>query len=142
MRTKISAVLTTVALTVGVGFFAAPSASAAAGCPRSGYPTPGDPGLSCTSLSNGALFHTKYHPDANKTRIKSYYIKTGGGAITAKLGYSYNGTSHYSGSFTQKAGTTKSRTWDRNDYNFWCRTTIGLLKVGGDSYQTPISHCN
>jgi hypothetical protein len=143
MRSKTSAVLTAAALTIGIGFFAAPTASATAGCPSSGYPTPGDPSASCTSMDNGALFHTKFHPDASKTRIQSSYVKTGGGSITAKLGYNYSGTNHYSASFTQRSGTTVKRHWDRNDYNFWCKTTIGLLSVNGQgSFQTPISHCN
>ncbi|MER5212325.1 hypothetical protein ABT063_17500 [Streptomyces sp. NPDC002838] len=112
-----------------------------AGCPSSGYPNPGNPSESCTSMSNGALFHRKFHPNASVTRVESKYVKVSGSAITAKLGYNYSGTNYWGSTFTQSSGTTKTKTWDRS-YNFWCNTTVGLLNVTGQgSFQTPISRC-
>ncbi|WP_030209500.1 hypothetical protein [Streptomyces sp. NRRL S-87] len=113
-----------------------------AGCPDSGYPVPGNPSQSCTSMTNGALFHGKHHPDSTRTRIYSQYKKTSGSAITARLGYNYAGTNHWGDWFTQSAGTTKTKDWYTYDYDFWCNNTVGLLNVSGQgTFQTPISRC-
>ena len=113
-----------------------------AGCPSSGYPTPGNPSGSCTSLSNGAVFHGKGHPDASHTRIYTTYKKTGGSTISAKLGYIFSGSYKWSPYYSIASGNTKSYHWDTLDYDFWCQTTVGVMSVsGGSAYQTPISHC-
>ncbi|MEU6166256.1 hypothetical protein [Streptomyces tanashiensis] len=113
-----------------------------AGCPSSGYPTPGMPMGSCTSLTNGAVFHGKYHPDATHTRTYTSYTKTGGSTVSAKLGYIYKGAYKWSAYYSIASGTTKRVTWDTIDYDFYCDSTIGVMSVsGGSTYQTPVTHC-
>ncbi|MFB7636688.1 hypothetical protein ACFC0M_37885 [Streptomyces sp. NPDC056149] len=108
----------------------------AAGCPGDGKIN----GNTCTSLSSGAVFHSKVL-GANVT-ITTSYKKVSGGKITAQLGYSHRGTYHYGGTFTQSAGTTKSSSWTSYDSGFRCAPTIGLLKVNGQgTFQTPVASC-
>ncbi|WP_053164847.1 hypothetical protein [Streptomyces noursei] len=118
-----------------------PNRSAAAiqtaGCPGDGRT---DGGNTCTSLSSGAVFHTKVL-GANVT-ITTSYKKESGGTITAQIGYSYKGTSHWSGQFSQSAGTTKYQSWTNYDSAFRCAPTIGLLQVSGQgTFQTPVATC-
>ncbi|WP_407548676.1 hypothetical protein QOM21_05930 [Streptomyces sp. Pv4-95] len=75
-----------------------------AGCPGDGKLGGG----ACTSLSSGAVFHSKIL--AASVTITNSYVKEGGGTIMARLGYSYKGTSHWGGTFSQSAGTTKYST--------------------------------
>ncbi|MFG2398446.1 hypothetical protein [Streptomyces lydicus] len=108
-----------------------------ADCPGDGHTGGGN---TCTSLSSGAVFHTKTL-GANVT-ITTSYTKDSGGAITAKLGYSYKGTSHWGGQFSQSAGTTKYKSWTSYDSDFRCAPTIGLLQVNGQgTFQTPVATC-
>ncbi|GHE81362.1 hypothetical protein GCM10018785_56700 [Streptomyces longispororuber] len=111
----------------------------AAGCPHDGR---FGPNSVCTSLSGGAVFHSKYHPDATRTGIKTSYKKSSGSAVTNKLGYTYKGTTHWGAYGSQKKGTTRSKTWTRTDYDFVCSSTVGIMHVKGEgSYQTPVASC-
>lgn len=73
--------------------------------------------------------------------MRTWYEKTGGGTITAKLGFNYAGTNTWGSTFTQSAGTTKSASWTR----YWstdCYSTVGLLSVTGQgTFQTPAGTC-
>ncbi|MYT33089.1 MULTISPECIES: hypothetical protein [unclassified Streptomyces] len=109
----------------------------AAGCPGDGRPGGGN---ACTSLSSGAVFHSKIL-GAN-VRIETSYKKVSGGKITGQLGYSNRGTNHWGSTFTQSAGTTKTSTWTSYDSSFRCAPTVGMLKVNGQStFQTPVASC-
>ncbi|MEU9489451.1 hypothetical protein AB0D83_38460 [Streptomyces decoyicus] len=114
-----------------------PAGVQAADCPGDGHTGGGN---TCTSLSSGAVFHEKVL-GANVT-ITTSYTKESGGAIKAKLGYSYKGTSHWGGQFSQSAGTTKYKSWTNYDSSFRCAPTIGLLQVSGQgTFQTPVATC-
>ncbi|MEU6125983.1 hypothetical protein [Streptomyces sp. NPDC047123] len=111
----------------------------AAGCPGDGYN--GGPNSRCTSLTSGALFHSKYHPNATSGAIKTWYKKTGGGAITVKLGYTKGSTTHYGAAVKQSSGTTKSKSWTTS-YDGICSSTVGIMSVSGQGiFQTPSAHC-
>lgn len=105
---------------------------------------PGDgkmgPGVVCTSLSSGALWHRKIvGPDL---QISTSYDKTSGGKITAKLGYTYKGNTSWGGEFTQTSGTFKSKTWRMWDDTQMCAPTIGVMWVKGQgTFQTPSAGC-
>ncbi|MFK4064529.1 hypothetical protein [Streptomyces sp. NPDC029674] len=110
-----------------------------AGCPGDGYS--GSANSRCTSLTSGALFHSKYHPNANNGAIRTWYKKTGGSAITVKLGYNKGGTTHYGAAVRQTSGTTKSKTWTTS-YDGICSSTVGIMSVSGQgTFQTPSAHC-
>ncbi|WP_354645259.1 hypothetical protein [Kitasatospora camelliae] len=111
-----------------------------AGCPRDGQL-----GVNsvCTSLSSGAVFQGKTHPDFNHTRVITYYKKTGGSEITAKLGYSAGGTTHWGPQFKQSKGSTKTKTWTITDWYYICKPTVGMLWVKDQgTFQTPVANCN
>ncbi|AZM51221.1 hypothetical protein DMA15_00325 [Streptomyces sp. WAC 01529] len=111
----------------------------AAGCPHDGYG--GGPNSRCTSLSGGALYHSKYHPDRNNGAIKTWYKKTSGSTVTVKLGYTKGSTTHYGAAVKQKSGTTKSKTW-KTGYDDICSSTVGIMSVSGQGiFQTPSAHC-
>ncbi|MEU4199588.1 hypothetical protein AB0F64_06515 [Streptomyces sp. NPDC026294] len=110
-----------------------PAVALAAGCPGSGQI---DRNYTCTSLSSGVLFHRKYTNDVAST----WYTKTSGGTISARLGYNRGGSSHYGAKFSQSSGTTKTSTWNGVDY---CSSTVGMLTVDGQqTFQTPLASCS
>lgn len=114
-----------------------PAGVQAADCPGDGHSGGGN---TCTSLSSGAVFHTKTL-GANVT-ITTSYTKESGSAIKARLAYSYKGTSYWGGWFSQSAGTTKYKSWTNYDSSFRCAPTIGLLQVNGQgTFQTPVATC-
>lgn len=105
----------------------------AAGCPGDGQI---DRNYTCTSLSSGALFHRKYTND----KASTWYVKTSGGTISARLGYNRGGVNHFGGTFSQSSGTTKTSSWNGVTY---CSATVGLLNVSGQqTFQTPLASCN
>ncbi|MER5276209.1 hypothetical protein ABT025_10690 [Streptomyces sp. NPDC002809] len=108
-----------------------------AGCPGDGnfgY------GSVCTSLSSGAVFHSKTVNGSGNTVITTRYKKTSGSSITAKLGYTYAGTTYWGSTFTQSSGTEKTKTWTRTGDVFKCRATVGIMNVSGQgNFQTPVS---
>jgi hypothetical protein len=116
--------------------FSAPVASAAAYCDSSGYTETNEPMERCTSLSNGKLFVKQ----SSSGVVSTTYSKTGGSTISAQLGYSRSGTSHYASAVSISSGQTKSAKWSLSA-SAYCTNTIGLLKYSGGSYQTPTSHC-
>ncbi|WNI16032.1 hypothetical protein [Actinacidiphila sp. ITFR-21] len=106
------------------------TAPATAGCPGDGHL---DTNYVCTSLSGGGLFHRKYTNDV----ISTWYTKTGGSAITAKLGFSASGKTHWGGSFTESSGQTKTANWSGTGVAY-CTLTVGLISVAGQGmFQTP-----
>lgn len=84
--------------------FSAPIASAAAFCDNSGYTSIGEPIERCTSLSNGVLI---VHQASNGV-VSTTYDKSGGSTISAQLGYSRSGTSHYTNAVSISAGQNKA----------------------------------
>jgi hypothetical protein len=99
------------------------------------------PWVRCTKLDNGRLFHGKKTYDT-ETRAVTFYQKTGGGSVTLRLGYTANGTEHWSDYFTQKKGETKTRSWHFGPRNQECKSSVGLLQEKhSDKRQTPIQKC-
>ncbi|WP_407548678.1 hypothetical protein QOM21_05940 [Streptomyces sp. Pv4-95] len=101
---------------------------------------PGDGHISrnytCTTLGSGELYHQKY----TNNRASTWYKKTGGGSITARVGYNRSGSTAWSGWFSQSSGTTKTGSWSNVTY---CAGTVGLLEVRGQqTYQTPLANCS
>lgn len=112
---------------------AASAKLAAAGCPGDGHISRN---YTCTSLSGGALFHQKYIND----KAATWYVKTSGSKITARLGFTKSGNSRWGTTFSQSSGTTKRTTWSGVTY---CSSTVGLMSVNGQQvYQTPLATCD
>ncbi|MBW8705300.1 hypothetical protein MBT84_37440 [Streptomyces sp. MBT84] len=87
--------------------FSAPIASAAASCDSSGYTATNEPMERCTRLDNGIpIVH-----QSSRGVVSTTYSKTGGSTISAQLGYSRSGTSHYASAVSIASGQTKSATW-------------------------------
>ena len=116
--------------------FSAPLASASTSCDSSGYTSTSEPMERCTTLDNGVLV---VHQSSSGV-VSTTYDKTGGSTISAQLGYSRSGTSHYAGAVSIGSGQKKSAKWSLSA-SAYCTNTIGLLKYSGGSYQTPTSHC-
>ncbi|MCP3820426.1 hypothetical protein NLX86_20695 [Streptomyces sp. A3M-1-3] len=98
-------------------------------CPSNGYITPGD---RCTQLTNGVL---KVSLGDNGSYVDSGYEKTGGSAVTAKVGFLRTGTNRWAASQTMKAGLIYRKNW--SPVASPCSPTNGLLYSGGTTYQTP-----
>ncbi|SED27182.1 hypothetical protein SAMN04490357_4344 [Streptomyces misionensis] len=113
----------------------APTASAITYCDRSGYTATNEPMERCTSLDNGIL---SVHQASNGVVGTEYYKKSGS-TISAKLGYSRSGTSHYASAVSIGSGQTKRVTWSLGA-SAYCSNIIGLMSAGS-TYQTPTSHC-
>ncbi|GHI10059.1 hypothetical protein AQI88_41265 [Streptomyces cellostaticus] len=93
-------------------------------------------GPSCTSLSNGSLCIALV--DGGST-VRVVYGKTGGSAITAKLGYKKGGLTKYADAVTVKNGDTKVQEWKRQDIG--CSNVIGVIAPHGqDVFETPPLH--
>ncbi|MBT2674518.1 hypothetical protein J7E95_27670 [Streptomyces sp. ISL-14] len=58
-----------------------------------------------------------------------------------QLGYSYAGTNHWSSSFSISDGDTVKKTFNMGNGDKSCKSSVGLLKYSGGSYQTPAAHC-
>ncbi|MFI5875997.1 hypothetical protein ACIBAH_26805 [Streptomyces sp. NPDC051445] len=116
--------------------FSAPVASAVTYCDSAGYTVTSEPMERCTSLSNGILAVKQ----ASGGVVSTEYYKSGGSTISAQLGYSRSGTSHYASAVSIAVGATKRQTWSLSA-SAYCTSTIGLLKYSGGTYQTPSSHC-
>lgn len=116
--------------------FSAPVASAVTYCDSAGYTSTNEPMERCTSLTNGILAVKQ----ASGGVVGVEYYKSGGSTISAQLGYSRSGTSHYSSAVSIAVGQTKRSTWSLAA-SAYCTSTIGLLKYSGGTYQTPSSHC-
>ncbi|MFD3657703.1 hypothetical protein [Streptomyces sp. NPDC058620] len=97
-------------------------------------------GRVCTTLSSGRLFHDKTQGSGDVS-VRTWYEKSSGGAISAKLGFNYAGSTSWGSQFSQSAGTTKSATWSRA-WSSDCYSTNGLLAVSGQgTFQTPSGTC-
>ncbi|MCZ4120227.1 hypothetical protein [Streptomyces sp. H39-S7] len=108
-----------------------PTSVQTAGCPSNGYVSPL---VRCTSLSNGALFTSR---DFGGGDLKTWYVKTGGSAITARLGVSHGSALDWSGWFTQTSGTTVAF---HEALIISCGPTTGWMDVQGSNslaYTTP-----
>ncbi|MFC9393994.1 hypothetical protein ACFTWS_12660 [Streptomyces sp. NPDC057027] len=93
----------------------------------------------CTSLSNGVLGHGQ-RMDGSYTRWDTNYYKSGGSAVSVRLGYTRSGVTTYSSYFTISSGQTVNKTWTKlGDY--MCYNTTGILNYSGGTYQTPAAHC-
>jgi hypothetical protein len=133
---RVAAVAGVAAVALGSGVAAqastvTPALGGTTGCPSSGYI---DNYFTCTSLSNGVLQHYKYTNDVATTA----YYKTGGSAVSVKVGYAQGSSTHYSVSSTISSGGSKSATWTGVAY---CTTTVGLLSASSNTYQTPPAVC-
>ncbi|MFJ1562566.1 hypothetical protein [Streptomyces mirabilis] len=114
----------------------APTASAVTYCDSSGYTSTNEPVERCTSLDNGIL---AIHQGSSGVIGVSYYKSGGSTTISAKLGYSRSGTSHYASAVSISKGQTKTATWSLGA-SAYCSNIIGLMSAGS-TYQTPTSHC-
>ncbi|MEV6584005.1 hypothetical protein AB0M92_38415 [Streptomyces sp. NPDC051582] len=105
-----------------------------------------DYGISMTKLSNGELW-TTIRPDnvheGTWWTMSETYAKTGGGTITAKLGFNYHGFSYDNGWFSQSSGTSHNEgfTWLGFDD---CSDIVGWMAVQnqGTFYNAPVSICD
>ncbi|MEU5398869.1 hypothetical protein ABZ348_06155 [Streptomyces sp. NPDC005963] len=139
MRSKTSAATLACALAAGTIMFSAPAASANSYCSSSGYTAGGSPSHRCTSLSNGILTHGKWD-DYPYTGIRTIYYKSGGSAVSIRLGYTMSGSTTYSSYFTISSGQTTTKNWSKfGDYR--CYNSTGVLQYSGGTYQTPAAHC-
>lgn len=137
-RATLAAGVTLVALGTATTANAAPATpqnhavASAASCPDDGRL---ERNYTCTSLGSGELFHRKY----TNNKASTWYKKTEGSSITARVGYSVNGTDHWGGWFSQSSGTTKSGNWSGVSY---CSSSVGMLHVKGQqTFQTPPADC-
>jgi hypothetical protein len=136
MRRRVAnATLTALVIAAGSVMVSAPTASAAPYCDSSGYSETSEPMERCTSLDNGIL---TIHQGSSGVIGTSYY-KRSGSTISAKLGYSRSGTSHYASAVSISSGQTKAKTWSLGA-SAYCSNIIGLMSAGS-TYQTPTSHC-
>lgn len=127
-RTMAAVSAMTVSLTLVA---AAPAfASGATTCPRDGFITKGD---RCTSLSNGVL---SVGTVAAGNYVGVNYYRTGGSALSAKLGYERSGSSVYSSYISMNTAPFHYyRGWS---YSASCAVVYGkLLTSGGTLYVTP-----
>lgn len=131
----LSAAATTPALAAGGAGTAgktefSPASVQTAGCPSSGYVSAL---VRCTSLSNGALFTSR---DFGGGDLKTWYVKTGGSTVTARLGVAHGGALDWSGWFNQTSGTTVAF---HEGLIISCGPTTGWMDVKGVSpaYTTP-----
>ena len=115
--------------------FGAPTASAAPYCDSAGYTATSEPMERCTTLSNGIL---TIHQGGSGVMTTQYY-KSGGSGISASLGYSRSGTTHYKAAVSISSGQTKNASWSLGA-DAYCSNIIGLMS-SGSTYQTPTSHC-
>ncbi|MET8831707.1 hypothetical protein ABZX40_38425 [Streptomyces sp. NPDC004610] len=136
MRRIANTALVALAITAGSVMFGAPSASANSYCSSSGYTETGEPMERCTTLSNGILTVKQ----ASSGVVSTAYYKSGGSTISARLGYSRSGSSHYKPAVSIAVGATSRATWSLSA-SAYCTSTIGLLSYSGGTYQTPASHC-
>ncbi|MCB5170468.1 hypothetical protein LG634_37470 [Streptomyces bambusae] len=123
----------TTAVVAMTGMLMAGAAAPAMAGGNCGYRT------SCTSLSNGKLtIFLATGTVANYLSPSVTYQKTGGSAVTVRLGYAYNGSDHWGSWYTQSAGTTKNKTWSNAYYISGCRSAVGLLDAANQQqFQTP-----
>ncbi|MGW7305079.1 hypothetical protein ACWGI1_05830 [Streptomyces sp. NPDC054835] len=142
MRSKISSAAIAAALAAGSIAVSAPAASANSYCSSSGYTEGGFPNLRCTSLSNGVLSHGKrdLYPTVG-TGVTTTYYKSGGSAVSVRLGYSVAGSNTtYSSYFTIGSGQTVTRSWKISTSSL-CLNSTGYLSYSGGTFQTPAAHC-
>ncbi|GHG04973.1 hypothetical protein ACFFSH_36775 [Streptomyces filamentosus] len=142
MRSKKSAAVLAGALAAGSILVSAPAASANSYCSSSGYTEGGFPNLRCTKLTNGVLSHGKrdLYPTYG-TGVYTTYYKSGGSAVSVRLGWALGGASpSYSSYFTIESGKTVSRSWTTSANNL-CLNSTGFLSYSGGTYQTPAAHC-
>ncbi|MEV7856794.1 hypothetical protein ACFVZJ_37275 [Streptomyces sp. NPDC058322] len=136
MRSKTNVTLTALAIAAGSVMFGAPTASAAAYCSNSGYTATGEPMERCSTLSNGIL----YNKQSSGTTVATTYAKTGGSAVSVRLGYTYGGSTTYSSYFSISSGQTVKKSWGLSDTAF-CKSMTGVLNYSGGTFQTPSTHC-
>lgn len=136
MRRRSNATLVALAIAAGSVMFSAPSASAVTYCSSSGYTVTSEPMERCTKLSNGILAVKQ----SSSGVVATEYYKSGGSTISAKLGYSRGGNSHYGSYISISSGSTKRQTWSLSASSY-CTSTYGLLSYSGGTFQTPSSHC-
>ncbi|MFF8265008.1 hypothetical protein [Streptomyces virginiae] len=141
MRSKTSAAVISAALAAGSILVSAPAASANTYCSSSGYTEGGFPNLRCTKLTNGVLSHGKrdLYPTFG-TGVTTTYYKSGGSAVSVRLGYSMSGATKYSSYFTIGSGQTVRRSWTASASSL-CLNSVGILNYTGGNFQTPAAHC-
>ncbi|MFK0142710.1 hypothetical protein [Streptomyces murinus] len=74
------------------------------------------------------------------TDLLTTYDKTGGSAVSIRLGYSMSGSTTYSSYFTMKSGQSAAKSWKKSG-NYMCYSSVGVLNYSGGTYQTPTAHC-
>ncbi|MCF3181966.1 hypothetical protein IPZ70_18740 [Streptomyces polychromogenes] len=108
-----------------------------------------DYGLSMTRLGNGELW-TKIRtgnieqPDGSLYwELFDTYKKTGGGTISAYMGFNYNGHSYNNSYFTQASGTEHQEGFYQLGFNN-CNQIVGWMAVDGQGtfYNAPVSICD
>ncbi|MFC9614480.1 hypothetical protein [Streptomyces sp. NPDC056938] len=136
MRSKTNATLIALAIAGGSVMFSAPMASAAAYCSGSGYTATNEPMERCTTLSNGIL----YNKQVSGTTVYTTYSKTGGSSISAKLGYTYSGSTKYASATSISSGQTVKKSFGLGA-TAYCKSMTGVLNYSGGTFQTPATHC-
>ncbi|MEU6884701.1 hypothetical protein ABZ918_05665 [Streptomyces viridosporus] len=131
MRSGIRAAIVGAAAVATLGLNAVPaSAAGPTSCPRDGEITRWD---RCTALSNGVL---SVHTVKDGSHVRVNYYRTGGGSLTAKLGYERSGTSVFSANINMSTAPFHyERSWSTSTS---CSAFYGkLLTSGGTLYITP-----
>ncbi|MEW2374414.1 hypothetical protein AB0940_34450 [Streptomyces sp. NPDC006656] len=134
MRIRPVVIMSSALLALGVGL--APAASAGNV----------DYGISMTKLSNGKLWTSIRADNVHEGSwwdMYESYEKTGGGAITAKLGFNYHGYSYDNGWFNQSSGSTHQEEFHWLGFND-CSDIVGWMAVQGQGtyYNAPVSICD
>jgi hypothetical protein len=95
--------------------------------------------VECTSLSNGQLCISL---NTNPSRVEVFYTKTGGGTISAQLGYrtTAGGSPTYGGTKSISLNERAVNTWNMS---YRCDVDWkGLIKVSGQgTFETPWATC-
>lgn len=146
LRSKIAVAAAAAAIPLGLGLGVTPAAAETA-TPTGEVGVMGgncDHNVSCTSLSNGRLYIGLYQGSSSRSlNIRTWYTKTGGSTISAKFGYSLQGSNRWSGSYSISSGQTKGHTWP-DAYPTGCPSAVGLLLPSGQpTFQTPpVTSCS
>ncbi|MFI6766215.1 hypothetical protein [Streptomyces sp. NPDC050355] len=91
--------------------------------------------VKCTRMSNGQLCISL---NTSPSRIEVFYTKKAGSTIKAHLGFRANGTT-WGPQKTISKNERANSTWNMS---YPCgRNYVGLIKVGGDTFETPPATC-
>jgi hypothetical protein len=81
-----------------------------------------------------------YAHQFSNDKIGTTYSKTGGSSVSVRLGYTHNGSTHYSGYFSISSGETVVKQFSTGSGSY-CQSMTGVLNYSGGTFQTPSTHC-